>query len=175
VHRGAHASGDVSGDLHALSRFPVAVVCAGAKAVLDLPQTVERLETLGVPIFGFGTERFPAFYRRDSGIALDRRFDDVSTLARAVLGHLALSGTGVVVANPVLAEHELPAEMCDTAIAQALADADRAGTAGRDVTPFLLERLRVLTEGRSVATNNALLLNNARLAGELAVAAASLA
>lgn len=168
VHRGAETSGDVSADLTALARVPVAVVCAGAKAVLDLRRTREMLETLGVPVFGFATDRFPAFYRRDSGLAADARFDRVEDLAGAVRAHFALgSGTGLVVANPVPAEHELAADVYEKGIEQAKADAEAAGIAGRDVTPFLLERLRELTAGRSVASNRALLLNNARLAARL--------
>ena len=170
VHRGAETSGDVSADLTALARVPVAVVCAGAKGVLDLRKTREMLETLGVPVFGFGTDRFPAFYARDSGLAADARFDRVEDLATAVRAHFGLRlGNGVVVANPIPAEHELPADVYERGIAQALADAEVAGVAGRDVTPFLLERLRELTQGRSVASNRALLLNNAGIAGRLAV------
>ena len=171
VHRGATTSGDVSADLTALARIPVAVVCAGAKAVLDLPKTREALETLGVPVYGFGTDRFPAFYRRDSGLSVDARFERVEDLAAAVRAHFALrSGSAVLVANPVPAEHELSGAVYEKGIAQALADAERNGVAGRDVTPFLLERLRVLTKGKSVSANRALLLNNASLAAQLAVA-----
>ena len=171
VHRDAGKSGDVSADLLALARIPVAVVCSGAKAVLDLPRTREALETLGVPVFGFGTDRFPAFYRRDSGLPVDARFDDVAALAKAVRVHFGfrLAG-GLLVVNPVPAEHELPAGVSRRGITQALAAARRKGVAGRDVTPFLLDRLRELTKGRSVLTNRALLLDNARLAARLAVA-----
>ena len=173
VHRGAAETGDVSADLAALSRFPVAVVCAGAKAVLDLPRTVEVLESLGVPIYGVGTDRFPAFYRRDGGLPVDHRFDGIEDLASAVRAHLQLGlGTGVLVANPIPAEHEMPREMYESAIAQAIADAGRAGVRGRAVTPFLLERMRSLTGQRSVGANRALLLDNARVAGALAAALA---
>jgi len=171
VHRNAAETGDISADLTALARFPVAVVCAGAKAVLDLPLTLERLETLGVPVFGMGTDEFPAFYSRGSGLPVDRRFDEIDLLAEAVRAHLTLNmGTGIVVANPVPPEHELPREVWQPATERALADASRQGLRGRDVTPFLLERLRALTEGASVFSNRALLINNARLAGRLAVA-----
>lgn len=171
VHRNATETGDISGDLTALARFPVAVVCAGAKAVLDLPRTLELLETLGVPVFGFGTDEFPAFYARESGLRVDRRFDEIGPLAEAVRTHLALDmGTGVIVANPVAREHELPRVVWQPAIERALADATRQGIRGRDVTPFLLERLRALTDGASVFSNRALLVNNARLAGRLAAA-----
>ncbi|HSB60188.1 MAG TPA: pseudouridine-5'-phosphate glycosidase [Vicinamibacteria bacterium] len=173
VHRDSAASGDVSADLTALARFPVAVVCAGAKAVLDLPKTVEALETLGVPVLGWRTGSFPAFYRRESGLSLDRRFDALPDLARAVESHLGLGlGSGVLVANPIAPEHEMPAELYESGLARALADAMAAGVRGRNVTPFLLERLRQLTEGRSVFSNRALLRANARLAGQLAAALA---
>lgn len=169
VHRGSEETGDVSADLYALARFPVAVVCAGAKAVLDLSKTVERLETLGVPIFGFGTDEFPAFYRRDSGLRVDRRFDTVDDLAQAVRTHFDLGmGTGVVVANPISAEDEMPKALYDETLKQALAEASKQGIAGRAVTPFLLERMRELTGGESVAVNLALLRGNAALAADLA-------
>ena len=171
VHRNAIETGDVSADLTALARFPLAVVCAGAKAVLDLPRTLEVLETLGVPVFGFGTDEFPAFYSRESGLSVDRRFDDVGLLADAVRAHFALStGTGLLVVNPVPRQHELPRDVWQPAMERALADATQQGIRGRDVTPFLLERLRTLTEGASVFSNRALLINNATLAGRLAAA-----
>ena len=169
VHRDVTETGDVSADLTALSRFPLAVVCSGAKSVLDLPRTLEALETLGVPVYGVGTDRFPAFHRRDSGLMLDQRFDRIEDLAAAVRAHRDLGlGTGVLVANPVPERDELPREVYEGALAQALADAGREGVRGRAVTPFLLERLRVLTGDRSVATNRALLLDNARVAAQLA-------
>ena len=118
VHRDVELSGDVSADLTALSRIPVAVVCAGAKAILDLPRTVEMLETLGVPVLGLGTDEFPAFYRRSSGLPVDRRFDTVDDLARAVHAHLQLRlGTGVVVANPIPLDEEMPEALYHQALA----------------------------------------------------------
>jgi pseudouridylate synthase len=171
VHREVAETGDVSADLTALGRFAVAVVCAGAKAVLDLPRTLEALETLGVPVLGFGTDRFPAFYRRDSGRPVDARFDDVAALARAIAAHFGMAtGSGVVVGNPVPAADEMPQDLYDAALAGALADAAAAGVRGRAVTPVLLDRLRERTGARSVATNVALLRSNARLAGVLATA-----
>jgi pseudouridine-5'-phosphate glycosidase len=171
VHRNATDTGDVSADLTALARFPLAVVCAGAKAVLDLPRTLELLETLGIPVFGFGTDDFPAFYSRDSGLPVDRRFDEVGLLAAAIRAHLSLNvGTGVVVANPIDAEHELPSAVWRPATETALAEAAREGIKGRHVTPFLLERLRALTEDASVFSNRALLVSNAKLAARLAAA-----
>lgn len=169
VHRGAEETGDISADLHALGQFEVAVVCAGAKAVLDLAKTVEMLESLGVPIYGVGTDEFPAFYRRSSGLPVDHRFDDLDMLARAVETHSHLGlGTGVVVANPIPLEHEMPLEVYEGAMATALAEAAERKIRGRAVTPFLLERLRELTEGRSVFSNLALLRHNAHVAGRLA-------
>jgi len=147
----------------------VAVVCAGAKAVLDLPRTVEMLETLGVPIYGCGTSEFPAFYRRSSGLPVDHRFDDLDLMARAIDLHFDLGiSTGVVVANPIPSEHEMPLELYQGAMATALAEAAEQKVRGRAVTPFLLDRIRELTEGKSVFSNLALLGHNARVAGRLA-------
>jgi pseudouridine-5'-phosphate glycosidase len=171
VHRHAEATGDVSADLVALSRHRVAVVCAGAKAILDLPRTVELLETLGVPVLGLATDEFPAFYRRSSGLAVDRRCADVAAVAAAVRTHfdLGLPG-GVVVANPVPAAAEMAADVYESALAAALAAVEAAGIRGRDVTPFLLDRMRALTGGASVAVNRALLADNAAVAAALAAA-----
>jgi pseudouridine-5'-phosphate glycosidase len=169
VHRGADETGDVSSDLTALGRVPVAVVCAGAKAILDLPRTVEMLETLGVPILGLETDDFPAFYRRSSGLRVDRRVDSIADLAAAVDAHFRLGlGTGVLVANPIPRPAEMPRDLYDQALQAALADMKAEGVRGRAVTPFLLDRLRVFTSGESVRTNLALLLHNARVAAQLA-------
>lgn len=173
VHRGAPETDDVSADLAALARHRVAVVCAGAKAVLDLPRTVERLETLGVPVLGFATDEFPAFYRRASGLPVDARFDDPARLAEAVRTHFALgTGTGVVVASPIPAEDEMPRESHDAALAGALAEARERGLRGREVTPFLLDRMHTLTGGASVRANLALLRRNVQVAAALARAMA---
>jgi pseudouridine-5'-phosphate glycosidase len=173
VHRDASITGDVSADLTALSRFPIAVVCAGAKAILDLPRTVEMLETLGVPVLGLRTNEFPAFYRRSSGLPVDGRMDTIEELAAAVRTHFALGlGTGVLIANPIPASDELPAETYERALETALSDAERQEVRGRSVTPFLLERLRAVSEGESVRANLALLRNNARVAAQLAKALA---
>lgn len=171
VHRGA--AGDVSADLVALSRFPVAVVCAGAKAVLDLARTREALETLGAPVYGWRTDRFPAFDRRDSGLPVDRRFDDVAALAAAVTAHVGFGLGGVVIGNPIAPEHEIGREVHDHALAASLAEAERAGVRGRDVTPFLLRQMRERTGGATLAANRALLLSNAAVAGLLAAALAA--
>ncbi|MEI6636361.1 MAG: pseudouridine-5'-phosphate glycosidase [Planctomycetota bacterium] len=169
VHRDVGDTGDVSADLTALSRYPVAVVCAGAKAILDLPRTVEMLEMLGVPVLGMGTAEFPAFYRRESGLRVDRRCDTVADVARVVRTHILLGFTsGLVVANPVPEADALPKDLHDSALGTALLEA--ADVSGRDVTPYLLDRMRALTGGASVKANEALLLNNARVAADLAVA-----
>ena len=147
VHRDVEHTADVSADLGALARFPVAVVCSGAKAVLDIPRTLEVLETLGVPVVGVGTDSFPAFYRRDSGRPVDRRVDDLALLAAAVRAHFDLARGGLLVASPVPAADEMSRDLYETALAEALADAARSGVRGREVTPFLLERLRERTGG----------------------------
>jgi len=173
VHRHADSTGDVSADLGALARHRVVVVCAGAKAILDLPKTVEMLETLGVPVLGLGTDEFPAFYRRSSGLSVDAHLADVAAVAAAVRVHFELGlPTGVVVANPVPAAEEMAAEHYDRALGAALAAVAAEGIRGRDVTPFLLERMRRLTDGESVRVNRALLVHNAAIAARLAVALA---
>ena len=169
VHRRVSETGDISADLVALSRCAVAVVCAGAKAVLDLPRTVEALETLGVPVYGYGTARLPAFYRRDSGIGLDQRFDELADLAAALRLHLALgSGSGVVVANPIPVADEMPEEVYEEGLRSALRELDDKGIRGREVTPFLLQHLRRSTAGKSSFSNRALLRHNVALAARLA-------
>ncbi len=171
VHRDASESGDVSADLTALARIPIAVVSAGAKAVLDLTRTREMLETLGVPVFGLGTDEFPAFYRRSTGLPVDRRYDSIAELASAVRVHLSLGlDTGVLIANPIPVEDEMPSDLYDRAIHTALSDAEASAIRGRALTPFLLDRMRVLTGGESVRANLALLRHNAEVAAALAVA-----
>ncbi len=171
VHRDASESGDISVDLTALSRIPVAVVSAGAKAVLDLPRTVEMLETLGVPVFGFRTDEFPAFYRRSSGLPVDRRYDSITELAAAVRLHFSLGlGTGVLIANPIPLADEMASELYNRALQAALSEAAARRIRGRGVTPFLLDRMRAVTGGESVRANVALLRHNAQVAAGLAVA-----
>jgi pseudouridine-5'-phosphate glycosidase len=173
VHRDASISGDVSADLTALSRIPIAVVCAGAKAILDLPRTVEMLETLGVPVFGLQTNEFPAFYRRSSGLSMDSRMDTIEELASAMRTHFALGlGAGALIANPIPAADDLPTETYERALETALSDAERQDVRGRSVSPFVLERLRTLSGGESVRANLALLKNHARVAAQLARALA---
>ncbi|MEO5988198.1 MAG: pseudouridine-5'-phosphate glycosidase [Candidatus Eisenbacteria bacterium] len=169
VHREASTSGDISADLTALSRIPVAVVCAGAKAILDLPRTVEMLETLGIPVLGLATDEFPAFYRRSSGLPLDKSFDSVAELARAVRTHFNLGlGTGVLVANPIPLADEMPLELYERALSSALKAVREQAVRGRAVTPFLLDAMRRITVGESVKANLALLRHNARVAAQLA-------
>jgi pseudouridine-5'-phosphate glycosidase len=169
VHRGAETSFDVSADLHELARSPVTVVAAGAKAILDLPKTLEVLETLGVPVIAHGQSAFPAFWSRDSGLPAPLRMDDPAEIAAAhrLRAALGLAG-GQLVANPIPPEHEIPADTLAPLIAQAADAAARQGIAAKDVTPFLLERIRALTDGRSLAANVALVLSNARLAAAIA-------
>ncbi|WP_237477000.1 pseudouridine-5'-phosphate glycosidase [Lichenibacterium dinghuense] len=173
VHRGMETTLDVSADLDELGRTPVTVVCAGAKALLDLPRTLEYLETRGVPVVGFGTDRFPAFWSRDSGLPAPLRLDSAAEVAAlmAAQRRLGLSG-GVLVANPVPEADEIPGSEIAAHIDEAVADAARRGVGGKGVTPFVLARMLELTGGRSLRTNVALILNNARLAAEIAAAAA---
>lgn len=175
VHRGVEETLDVSADLEELGRTPVAVVCAGAKSILDLPRTLEYLETRGVPVVGYGTDTLPAFYVRESGIAVPHRVDDAASAARLVAAQRGLGlSAGVVVANPLPAGEALDARRIEAAISDALGDAGRQGIAGKDLTPFLLDRIAEITGGESLAANAALLLNNAALAARIAVALAGL-
>ncbi len=169
VHRGGELSFDISADLTELGRTPVAVVSAGAKAILDLPRTLEVLETLGVPVIGYGTREFPAFYSRSSGLQASASVADASAAAALLRAHWELGlESGVLIANPI----PLAAEMTDAEsfIAQAVAEAEEQGISGKDVTPFLLGRLSGLSHGRTQAANRALIVDNARVAGEIAVA-----
>ncbi|WP_284618507.1 pseudouridine-5'-phosphate glycosidase [Aquabacterium humicola] len=169
VHRGAETSFDISADLQELARTPVAVVCAGAKSILDLGLTLEYLETHGVPVIGYRTDRLPAFFSRDSDFGVDRRLDDPAEIARLLHAQWTLGfASGVVVANPIPAAHALPRDTIDRAIAQALADAAAQGIGGKAATPFLLAKVNELTGGVSLAANIQLVLNNARLAAAIA-------
>lgn len=171
VHRGAETSFDVSADLHELARTPVAVVAAGAKAILDIPKTLEVLETLGVPVVAVGQDEVPAFWSRASGLRAPLRLDTAQEIAAAfaMRRRLGLAG-GMLVANPIPAEDEIPREVIGPIIEAALAEAQAQGIAAKAVTPFLLSRIFELTEGRSLDANIALVLNNARLAAGIAVA-----
>ena len=169
VHRGAEDSFDISADLHELAQTPVTVVAAGAKAILDLPKTLEVLETLGVPVIAYGQDEFPAFWSRSSGLPAPLRMESAAAIAaaHALKGRLGLKG-GQLVANPIPAADELPRAVILPHIAAALSEAGAKGIAAKSVTPFLLQRIFELTEGRSLTANIALVLNNARLAAEIA-------
>lgn len=169
VHRGAEATFDVSADLRELAQTPVSVVSAGAKAILDLPKTLEVLETLGVPVIAVGQDEFPAFWSRSSGLPAPLRLDTPAEIAAAHLmrARLGLPG-GQLVANPIPADAELPRERIVPFIEQALAEAARRKVGAKAVTPFLLQRIFELTDGRSLAANIALVLNNARLGAQIA-------
>jgi pseudouridine-5'-phosphate glycosidase len=169
VHRGAGRTFDVSADLHELARTPVAVVCAGAKALLDLPGTLEQLETLGVPAIVYRSDQFPAFWSRESGLPAPLRYDSAEQIARFVQTQRTLGLTsGALVANPIDAADEIPRSEMETWIAAAAAEAEKSGIRGKSVTPWLLERIGRLTAGRSLAANVALVKSNARLAAEIA-------
>lgn len=173
VHRGAAQTMDISADLQELARTPVAVVCAGAKSVLDLPLTLEYLETHGVPVVGVGQERFAAFYSRDSGLPCDFRIDAPVDQARFLRAKWALGlGGGVVFSNPVPLAHEIPPAEIEAITRQALDEAAARGVSGKAVTPFLLGRIKELTEGRSLVTNIALVKHNAQVGADLALALA---
>ncbi|MDR6292854.1 pseudouridine-5'-phosphate glycosidase [Inquilinus ginsengisoli] len=174
VHRGAETSFDVSADLDELARTPVAVVCAGAKSILDLPKTLEYLETRGVPVIGYGTGTLPAFFSRSSGLALALRRDTPEEVAALLDAQAALGfPAGAVIANPIPEAHALPEAEIDAAITSALADAGREGVGGKDVTPYLLARIVALTGGRSLTANIALVEHNARLGARIAKALAA--
>ncbi|MCA3508334.1 MAG: pseudouridine-5'-phosphate glycosidase [Rhodobacter sp.] len=178
VHRGAETSFDVSADLHELAATPVTVIAAGAKAILDLPKTLEVLETLGVPVIAFGQDDLPAFWSRTSGLRAPLRMDSPADIAASHLmrARLGLPG-GQLVANPIPAGNEIAQGVIGPVITAALAEARAQGIAAKAVTPFLLDRIFTLTAGRSLAANIALVLNNARLgaaiAGEIARARAA--
>lgn len=172
VHRGAEESFDISADLGELARTPVTVVCAGAKAILDVPKTLEVLETHGVPVIAYGQDDFPAFWSRESGLAAPLRLDDPAAIAGFMAARRELAGFGhggVLVANPVPEADEIPAAEMNAVIEQAVAEASEAGVAGKAVTPWLLQRILEITKGRSLKTNIALVENNARLAARIAV------
>jgi pseudouridine-5'-phosphate glycosidase len=167
VHRG-HPE-DVSADLIALASTPIVTVCAGAKAILDLPRTLEYLETSGVPVIGYGTDEFPAFYSRRSGLEVDTRVETPQEVARIAQARTALGlPAALLVCVPVPEADELPAAEAETAIAQAVAETEEKGIGGKAVTPFLLARMVELTGGRARQANEALLLNNARTAARIA-------
>ncbi|MCF7948094.1 MAG: pseudouridine-5'-phosphate glycosidase [Spirochaetaceae bacterium] len=174
VHRGAETSFDISADLQELARSNVAVVCAGAKAILDLQLTLEYLETLGVPVLGYGTAEMPAFYSSSSGLAVDHRIDSPEAVA-AVLDSKWKCGLegGVLITNPIPEEFSMEKEKIDNAIEVALDEARRIGIFGKDLTPFLLGKIKELTGGESLSANIELVKNNATVAAKIAVAYSS--
>ena len=169
VHRGAEQTFDISADLTELAISPVAVVCAGCKSILDIGKTLEVLETAGVPVFGYRTDEFPAFFARTSGHAVDHRFDTPRELAEAIAMHRRLgASSGILIANPIPPEHALPAEEMEARIETACRDADAAGVSRKALTPYLLKRVNELTGGKSLTANIALIRNNAALAAGIA-------
>lgn len=170
VHRGAESTFDISADLDEFARTPVAVVSAGAKAILDLPKTLEYLETRGVPVLGYCTDTFPAFYARSSGLALQLRCDTPDEVAAVLLAQDRLGfGTGTLIANPIPEAHALPGDEIEAAIVRAVSEAETKGITGKEVTPYLLAALVKLTEGRSLAANMALAEHNAKVGAQIAV------
>jgi len=171
VHRGAESTFDISADLRELAQTPVSVVAAGAKAILDLPKTLEVLETYGVPVIAFGQDAFPAFWSRDSGLDAPLRMDSAAEIATAhvIRGRMGLPG-GQLIANPIPEADEIAPELLAPIITRALNEATARGIVAKSVTPFLLARIFELTEGQSLRANIALVLNNARLAAEIAQA-----
>jgi pseudouridylate synthase len=170
VHRGAENSFDISADLHEFTHTPVTVVAAGAKAILDIPKTLEVLETLGVPVIAYGQDDFPAFWSRSSGLPAPLRMDDAASIARAQLMRSAMGlPGGQLVANPIPVTAEISRDVMIPVVEQALSEAAAQGVAAKSVTPFLLQRIFELTDGRSLVSNIELVLNNARLAAAIAV------
>ncbi|MEM1321934.1 MAG: pseudouridine-5'-phosphate glycosidase [Bacteroidota bacterium] len=171
VHRGATQNMDISADLQELARTDVLVVCAGAKAILDLELTMEYLETQGVAVVGFQTDELPAFYTRSSGILLPYRVERPDEIAQLLISKQQLGlGGGMVIANPVPERYQLPAEQMHRAVDQALQEAEQQQIRGKELTPFLLARVEQLTGGESLEANIQLVLNNAKLAAQIAVA-----
>ena len=169
VHRGAETTMDISADLEELGRTPVLVVCAGAKAILDLGLTLEYLETKGVPVIGYGTEELPAFYTRTSGFKVDYRLDTPEEIAAAFRAQQEMGlGGGMLVTNPIPEAYSMDPARINAAIDQAVADARRLGIHGKETTPYLLARVKDLTGGDSLSANIQLVLNNARLAAHIA-------
>ncbi|MBU2515584.1 pseudouridine-5'-phosphate glycosidase [bacterium] len=171
VHRGAGESFDVSADLTELANTNVAVVCAGAKSILDIGSTLEVLETMGVPVYGYQTDEFPAFYTRKSGFSVDYRVENTTLLAETlkIKWELGLNG-GVVIGNPIPEEHAIDEQVIKTATDTALQEADSKGIKGKEITPFLLARITELTGEKSLAANIQLVFNNAKIGAQLSVA-----
>jgi pseudouridine-5'-phosphate glycosidase len=166
--RGTGEGWDISADLVELGRTPVAVVCAGAKSILDVPRTLEILETQGVPVVGYGTDEFPAFYLRSSGERVSARVNSPEEAAALVAAHWKLAGAGLVIAQPLPAEAALQADELTDALIRAESSAAESGMRGKELTPFLLGQLAALTDGKTVRANQVLIVENARLAARLA-------
>ncbi len=175
VHRGAETTFDISADLDELGRTQVAVVCAGAKSILDIPKTLEVLESKGVPVLGYGTDDFPAFWARTSGGKVDHRVDSFKDAAKIIALQFALGLGGVLVANPIPESHALDKDEIEGRIAEAIKGAEAEGVGRKELTPFLLKRIFELTAGKSLVANIALVENNAMVAAGIAVAMAKLA
>ncbi|MGL5715800.1 MAG: pseudouridine-5'-phosphate glycosidase [Paraclostridium sp.] len=175
VHRGAQETFDISADLQELANTNVAVICAGAKSILDIGLTLEYLETNGVPVIGFGTDEFPAFYTRRSGFGVDYRVDSSLEVAEALKAKwdLNLNG-GMVIGNPIPEQFEMDYDMITNAIETALKEADENNIAGKKVTPFLLDKVKTITAGQSLASNIELVYNNAKVAAQIATDLAGL-
>ncbi len=170
VHRGAEKTFDISADLPEIARSDVAVVCAGAKSILDIGLTLEYLETLGIPVAGYQTDHFPAFFTRNSGFEVPQRVDSVEELAGILKAKWAMNlKGGMIIANPIPKEHELPLKMAETATSQALQELEEQGIKGKAATPFLLSRIEALTKGESLRSNIKLVCNNVKLGALLAV------
>lgn len=175
VHRGAETSMDISADLEELARTDVAVICAGAKSILDLGLTMEYLETKGVPVLGYQTEELPSFYTRSSGYKVNYRIDSPLEVAKIIAAQrdLELHG-GMVIANPIPEEFAMEESVIHTAIQDALKEADKLGIKGKEITPFLLDKIQKLTDGKSLASNIQLVYNNVKLGAQIASALCSL-
>lgn len=169
VHRGAEKTFDISADLQELARTPVAIVCSGAKAILDLPLTKEYLETMGVPVIGFRSEELPAFYCRESGLKVDYRVNDEMEAAKIIRAMVDLKlGGGIIIANPVPGEYAISLEYMNKKIKEAVMAAEKDGVKGKKLTPYLLNKIKELTEGKSLKANIALVKDNARVAAKIA-------
>lgn len=167
VHHGD--SMDISADLTELSRTPVAVVCAGAKAILDLPRTLEFLEMCSIPVIGYRTDRLPAFYTASTAYPLTCRADDIAMLAKILKTHWQLGmSSGILITNPIPSQDEIPAALIEPVIEKALQDVVKKQISGKDVTPFLLSEIAAVTKGKSLAANISLIKNNVKLGAELA-------
>ncbi|HWD04874.1 MAG TPA: pseudouridine-5'-phosphate glycosidase [Amycolatopsis sp.] len=173
VHLGAERTWDVSADLGVLAKIPTVVVCSGVKSVLDIAATLEVLETSSVPVLGYRTDEFPAFYLRSSGHRVAWRVDDAKEAAAVIAAHRAYADSGVLLANPIPEESEMDRERHDELLAAGLAKLRENGVRGKDVTPALLEHFHTASGGTSIEANEALVLNNAKLAAEVAVALAA--